>query len=406
MICTNCGRELSRNMGFCPGCGNPVIAQNPYQQISYNVGGSPSAAASGGMGTKPKYGLVIAICSVFVLLAAGAGFMIGTMGRDSGGNDTPVIADEASNDEPEEMEQDTSLEYAAISQTINHPAIGVWETANIANNNRIVLSEDGTGLVSWFDNEYVGGDAVLVWSVHSDGTIRMEMIGFDVTIPYSIDSIGGIDTLRVDDGFDVYERVGVNVGINPLVGTWERSGYGRVWKYVFNEDGSGTHYARWGDYEWQEQTNFTWQSDGIELSLIVSMAQINYYSITQFDGVDVLQIFDDDFVRIGSSIDSNPLVGVWEATSEWGHTTILELNADGSGLFRTFWGYGDGYSEELIAWHSDNGRFSFTAGFTLNFISDYDSFGTEQLIGDDSLGSDFILFRQNVAQARRAELSP
>ena len=151
--------------------------------------------------------------------------------------------------------------------------------------------------------------------------------------------------------------------------------------------------------------SFTYQSDGIELSLIIGMATLTYYSITQVDGVDVLQIFDDDYMRIGSSIDSNPLVGVWETITEW-ERRILELNVDGSGLFRTFREYGDEYSEELFAWYSDNGRLSFVPVFTLKYVSDYDSFGTEQLIGDDSAGPDFILFRQNVAQARRAELSP
>ena len=167
--------------------------------------------------------------------------MIGTMGRDSGGNDTPSSADYVQSYEPEEMAQDTSVEYAAILQTINHPAIGVWETANSSDNNRFVLLEDGTGLMSSFDTEFDVLDMLFAWSVHSDGTIRIEITGLGATIPYSIDNIGGIDNIRFDDGFDVYVRDGVNAGINPLVGTWERSDYGRVWRYVFNEDGSGTH---------------------------------------------------------------------------------------------------------------------------------------------------------------------
>ena len=96
MICTNCRKSLRPNARFCSGCGITLAAHNQYQQRnmphmgSYNAsGGTPVPAAYRRGHAIPRYGLIVLICAVFLLLVVGTVFLVSIM--DGGHTGSSVI---------------------------------------------------------------------------------------------------------------------------------------------------------------------------------------------------------------------------------------------------------------------------------------------------------------------------
>ena len=89
MFCTSCGKSLKPHAVFCPSCGIELAARYQYQPRSYYTSINPTPLAASGAGSKQKYGLIMAICIVFVFMATGVGYMISTIPWHNGGSENP-----------------------------------------------------------------------------------------------------------------------------------------------------------------------------------------------------------------------------------------------------------------------------------------------------------------------------